>query len=110
MLKAKTIILSATIVAAAAVKGGQLVGFDNKPAVENGNVLGVAAFDAEPGDALTVDLIGVTDMIAASAVSAGDALSSNAESQPVKAGEGAVTFARALTSANPGERVVVLFR
>lgn len=106
MIKGKVISLSVTRIAAAAIKEGQLVGYDNKPTGANGVVLGVAAHDAEVGDAVTVDVLGLTDMVAAAAVSAEAVLSSSASGLPVSGGTN--PFGRALNAANPGGRVSVL--
>ena len=108
MIKGKTVILSVTTIAAAAIPEGRLVGFDGRPAGENGKVLGVAAFDAKAGDAITIDVVGVIDMVAATAVNPGDDLSSNADGQPVAGGTN--PFGTALNAANPGGRVPVLIR
>jgi len=100
-----------TIIAAAPMSEGQLVGFDNKVATAGARVLGVAASEAESiGDAVKIVAIGLVDMEAGAAITVGQLLASDASGLPVPATGSAIAFGVATRAAAAGERVSVLIR
>lgn len=122
-LRASIPVLAYSVIAAAAIKVNQLVGFDNKPAGLDALVQGIAQADAAEGEAVTLTVLGLVDLTASEAIEAGEALISDADGLPTPAlagtpaagGNPAIPassnpFARALNDAAPGARVTVLIR
>ena len=73
-------------------------------------MLGVALTDAGDGDALAVLAGGVITMTAGAALSAGDAVISDANGNPAPQGAGANVAGVALDAAAAGEPVAILIR
>lgn len=122
-LRASIPVLTYSIIAAAAIKANQLVGWDNAPAGADEPVQGVAQSDAAEGEAVTLTVIGLVDLTAGDAIDEGDALISDVDGLPTPALTAAPAdgqapavaastnpFARALNGATPGGRVTALIR
>lgn len=104
-------LLTLTESAKVVINRGQLVGFDGKPAMAGGRVLGVAAYDAKEGDDFAVHAIGAFPVVAGAIIQKGQRLMSDAAGAAVPVGaDPTAAFGEALADAAPGQKVRVLFR
>ncbi|ENO0459409.1 DUF2190 family protein [Salmonella enterica] len=103
------VILTTTVVAVDAILAERFVGFDGKPCAAGKAVLGVADTDADAGDALGVNVLGIIAVEAGAAFEAGVSLQSDAEGRAIaKTGSNAVagTALDAATLAGDFVRIV----
>ena len=108
MFKSTVPVLTTTIIAAAPIAEDQLVGFDNMPAGADAPVKGIAHNDAATGEAVSIMMIGLRDLVAAGAISNGDLVKSDANGNPVTHGGVGAAFGRALSGAALGDRIQLL--
>ena len=103
-------ILTLTRRAAGAITDGRFVTVAGTQAGADAQVLGVAMSDAAAGEDFPVLALGTVQMVAGAAISAGDAVISDANGQPVPKGSGTNVIGVALNDAQPGEPVTILIR
>lgn len=101
-------ILALTSVASAAIAANTFVGFDDATAGAAEDAFGIADYDAEPGNAVAVTVLGTQRVIAGGAFDKGDELEVGAGGKAVVFAAG-VKVAKALEdSAGDGSFVTVL--
>ena len=102
MAKTKKVVLTETIIAAAPIVQKRFVNFEGKQA------LGVSVYDADQGDSLAVDALGIVRVESGGALAAGDAVASDAQGCAVKQAASAVTLGRALDAAVGANEVILI--
>ena len=103
--------LAITVQTSAAIGANRFVNYQNGPAALGDPILGIAAFDAEAGADLTVDVAGFFFMPAGAPIVQGALVGSDANALPITVADANLAFGRALTSAaNPGDTVKILQR
>lgn len=99
-----------TVIASGAVAAHSFVGFDGATAAAGAVAVGVAAFDAEDGDALAVVRGGSAVAIAGDDLTAGDAVEVGADGKAIPADTGAVVgYVAPGETAAAGDEVRILF-
>ncbi len=88
------------------VLANQLVGFDGGAAGAGEAVLGVAKFDANVGEPLSVVAIGVVELKPAGNIAAGDRVYSNLDGAVTADGQGN-SFGVAITGGGPADLVAI---
>lgn len=101
-------ILSDTVVATAAIPQKHFVGFDGAKCAAGAKATGVAYFDAEAGDALTVDVLGFVLVITGAAVAIGDAVESDADGAAITHTTGAVNGYARTAATGAGQVIRIL--
>ena len=76
MAKTKKAVLTETIIAAAAIVQKRFVNFEGKQATAGQPAIGVSVYDADQGDSLAVDALGIVLVESGGALAAGDAVAS----------------------------------
>ena len=102
--------LTLTRRAAGAITDGRFVTISGNQAGADDQVLGVAMSDAAAGKGFPVLALGTVQMTAGAAISAGDAVISDANGLPVPKGSGANVIGVALDDAAAGDAVTILIR
>lgn len=103
------VILTTTVVATDAVLAERFVGFDGKPCAAGKTALGVADTDADAGDAVGVNVLGIIAVEAGAAFEAGAAIQSDAEGRAVaKTGSNAVAGTALDAATQAGDFVRIL--
>lgn len=101
-------LLSKTVVAAAELSAHRFVTVAGAVPAANGNAIGVTRAPATAGAPVAVDCVGIVDVEASAAISAGAALATTDDGRAVTYSTGAVV-ARALTAATgAGQHVSAL--
>ena len=90
MAKTKKAVLTETIIQK------RFVNFEGKQATAGQPAIGVSVYDADHGDSLAVDALGIVLVESGGALAAGDAVASDAQGCAVKQAASAVTLGRAL--------------
>lgn len=103
-------ILSDTVLATAAIKERQLIGFDGAPAGSGDPVLGASRTDAASGVHFTADIIGVFDFIAGAPIPKGSEVQSDANGAPIVKAAGSKCGTAMTEAANIGDVVKILFK
>jgi len=102
--------LTITRRAAGSIAAHHFVDVHGQQAAADAKAVGVALTDALPGDDVAVLAIGQITMTAGAAITAGDAVVSDASGLPVPQGSASNVIGMALDAANPGEPVTILIR
>ncbi|HCL5251803.1 TPA: DUF2190 family protein [Salmonella enterica] len=109
MAVTQQVILTTTIVAADIILQQRLVGFDSKLCAAGKAVLGVAETDADTGDAVGVNVLGIIAVEAGAAFEAGTALQSDAEGRAIaKTASNAVAGTALDAATQAGDTVRIL--
>ena len=106
MAKTKKAVLTETIIAAAAIVQKRFVNFEGKQAAAGQPAVGASVYDADQGDSLAVDALGIVLVESGGALAAGDAVASDAQGCAVKQAASAVTLGRALDAAVGANEVI----
>lgn len=107
----ETPVLTTSVIATADIAEDQLVGFDGAPAGNDGLVYGKARAAARVGEAVTLTVIGLIDLIAPAAIATGSLVASDVNGAPKQAVNAVGAFAHCVKgAAAPGERVTLLIR
>ena len=106
MAKTKKAVLTETIIAAAAIVQKRFVNFEGKQATAGQPAVGVSVYDADQGDSLAVDALGIVLVESGGALAAGDVVASDAQGCAVKQAASAITLGRALDAAVGANEVI----
>lgn len=103
-------VLAITVSLTGSVSAKRFVTVNGAQAGDGEAAIGVARNDEVAGREVTVDAVGVFDMIAGAAIAKGDQVQSDADGKPITKAAGAVN-GQALTAAvNPGDIVKILIK
>lgn len=101
-------ILSDTVVATGTISQKHFVGFDGALCAAGAKAAGVAYFDAEAGDALTIDVLGFLLVKAGAAVAIGAAIESDADGAAITHSAGAIVGYAKSAAAGAGDVIQIL--
>ncbi|KFK91718.1 MULTISPECIES: DUF2190 family protein [unclassified Serratia] len=104
------VILTTTLVAAAALTQQRLVGGDGKPCAAGLPALGVAEVDAQPGDAVPINVLGILVVEAGAALTAGQSVQSDGNGCAIPLVTGKSPVGMALDAAAAAGDLVRLLR
>lgn len=102
--------LSITLVATADVRAFRFVTVNAAEAGAGEAAIGVAKNDEKAGRAFAVDVVGVFDMVAGAAITAGDQVEADADALPIPRTSGVVNGLALTSAANPGDLVKILIK
>lgn len=109
MTPTKNVVLVSTVTATAPIVANRFIGFDGKQATANALVFGVSPRDADEGDAVGIECIGIVLVEAGGAISAGAKVASDAQGCAV-AGDNNVAGVAINMTQGAGELVAVLLK
>ncbi|EPB9486909.1 MULTISPECIES: DUF2190 family protein [Citrobacter] len=110
MSSTQQVILTTSIIAAAALVQQRLVGADNAPCQAGAVALGVAEVDAVTGDITPVNVLGIIAVEAGAAVTKGLAVQSDADACVVPQAEAGISVGIALDEALEAGDVIRILR
>lgn len=108
-MNAKQVVLISTTKATAPIIANRFVGFDGKQAKAAQPVFGVAPRDADNGDTMGVEVMGIVNVESGGAITAGAKVASDAQGCAVAGENNAVGYAVS-ACAEAGELVAVLLK
>ncbi len=102
--------LSFTATLTSDVSTHRFVNVNNAQAGDGEAAIGIAANDEKSGRDVSIEAIGVFDMIAGAAIAKGVQVQSDANGQPITKAAGAVNGLTLTAAANPGDIVKILIK
>lgn len=109
MAQTKQVVLVTTVKTTGKVVKNRFVDFAGKQAAAGAKVLGAAPFDADAGEMLAVDVLGIALVEAGGAVAVGDDVASDAQGAAVKAAGNAKVAGTARSAATAAGEVIQVF-
>lgn len=106
MAKTKKPVLTETVIATGTVVKNRLVAYTGKQAKAGEAAIGVAVYDADAGDSLAVDALGVVLAETGGTVAAGDALAADAQGCVIKHSSTGVIVGRAIDAATGANETI----
>ncbi|MFV2030803.1 DUF2190 family protein [Neisseria sp. S1] len=109
-LPTKQVVLTTTVKATGKVVANRFVTFAGKQALANEAVLGVSPYDADEGDTLAVDVVGIAVVEAGGAVTVGAKVDTDAQGCAVTHATGEAVGTALSTAAEAGDLIRVLLK
>ncbi|HFC8546124.1 TPA: capsid cement protein [Neisseria lactamica] len=109
MAQTKQVVLVTTVKTTGKVVKNRFVDFAGKQAAAGVKVLGTATFDADAGDTLAVDALGIALVEAGGTVAVGDEVAADAQGAAVKAVGNAKIAGTARSAATAAGEIVQVF-
>lgn len=103
-----TPLLALTVLAAAAVTGNRFVGHNGQHAAAAADALGVADYDAAPGDNFAVTVLGTARVTAGAAIAKGAQIEVGANGKAITRAAGKVVAKAMEAAAGDGATITVL--
>lgn len=102
--------LNFTTVLTGGVSAHRFVTVAGAQAVDGEAAIGIARNDEVAGRAVTIDAVGVFDMIAGAAIAQGAQVQSDADGKPITKAAGAANGVALTAAVNPGDIVKILIK
>lgn len=106
----KQVVLTTTIKTTGKVVANRFVGHSGKQAAADEKVYGVAPYDADSGDTLAVDILGIAVVEAGGVLAVGDDVSADAQGCAVKTAGGKVAGTARTAAAAAGDLIQVFLK